>query len=167
MESHLLGDVPLATCAACLGVWLDRATFERLCAERDARAAVLSGPWDQAAVDKPALAAVRARVRYRRCPFCGKFMNRVNFARHSGFVLDVCRDHGTFFDQAELPGVVGFIARGGLDRARQREREALEEERRRRQTLDSVPRLGREAVYGDLMPESALDAILRDLFGRR
>ena len=61
---------------------------------------------------------------------CGKLMNRVNFGR-SGTVVDVCRGHGTFLDAGELHAIVTFIRDGGLDRARQREKDDLEEERHR------------------------------------
>src|SRR3712207_7758487 len=29
-------------------------------------------------------------VRYRPCPRCARIMNRVNFARRSGVILDIC-----------------------------------------------------------------------------
>ncbi len=58
-------------------------------------------------------------------------MNRVNFGRLSGTVIDVCRGHGTFLDSGELHAIVTFITEGGLDRARQREKDDLEEERHR------------------------------------
>ena len=53
-----------------------------------------------------------------RASRCGKMMNRVNFGRHSGTVIDVCRGHGTFLDAGELHAIVTFIRDGGLDRAR-------------------------------------------------
>ena len=62
-------------------------------------------------------------------------MNRMNFGRLSGTIVDVCRGHGTFLDRGELHQVVDFILRGGLDRARQAEREDLAEERRRLKEL--------------------------------
>jgi hypothetical protein len=58
-------------------------------------------------------------------------MNRVNFGRVSGTVIDVCRGHGTFLDSGELHAIAQFITDGGLDRSRQREKEELEEERHR------------------------------------
>jgi hypothetical protein len=57
-------------------------------------------------------------------------MNRVNYARRSGVVLDVCKAHGLWFDRDELRRVLAFIAGGGLDRAREREMEDLKEARR-------------------------------------
>jgi Zn-finger nucleic acid-binding protein len=58
-------------------------------------------------------------------------MNRVNFARCSGVVVDVCKGHGTWFDRDELRQIVEFIRGGGLEVSRAREKRELEEERQR------------------------------------
>jgi Zn-finger nucleic acid-binding protein len=63
------------------------------------------------------------RVRYVRCPACGVHMNRKNFGASSGVIVDVCRKHGMWFDEGELPRVLAFVESGGLARARQREAE--------------------------------------------
>jgi Zn-finger nucleic acid-binding protein len=42
----------------------------------------------------------------------------VNFGKVSGVIVDVCRDHGTWFDGGELTRVVAFAAGGGLARTR-------------------------------------------------
>jgi len=44
-------------------------------------------------------------------------MHRRNFGRTSGVIVDVCEIHGTWFDVGELPWILGFVARGGLERA--------------------------------------------------
>lgn len=62
-------------------------------------------------------------------------MNRINFARCSGVVVDICKGHGTWFDREELSRIVEFIRGGGLDAARSREKAALEEERRQLEQL--------------------------------
>ena len=69
-------------------------------------------------------------------------MNRVKFASGANVVLDICREHGTFFDRDELHRVVTFIQGGGLERARAREREALKEEQARLRALQASPRAG-------------------------
>jgi len=122
----LLGDLALLECPACDGVWVDAADFDRICADREARAAVLGRP-------RPTQSGKLCRpvVRYRPCVVCRKMMNRVNFGRMSGTVIDVCRGHGTFLDSGELHAIARFISDGGLDRARQREKEDLDEERHR------------------------------------
>ncbi len=56
-------------------------------------------------------------------------MTRRRFSRSAKVVIDVCRDHGTWFDRDELHRIVGFIRDGGLDADRHREREDLRAER--------------------------------------
>jgi Zn-finger nucleic acid-binding protein len=125
LQHVAVGTASLLECPGCDGVWLEADAFERICADRESQAAVLhrwtSGP--QATAVEP--------VRYRPCVRCGKMMNRTNFGRLSGTIVDVCRGHGTFLDTGELHAVVTFIQQGGLDRMRQREIADLKEEQRR------------------------------------
>lgn len=58
-------------------------------------------------------------------------MNRINFARCSGVVVDVCKHHGTWFDRDELSAIVEFIRGGGMNSARAKERIEIAEERER------------------------------------
>ena len=69
-------------------------------------------------------------VRYVPCPECGELMNRINFARCSGVIVDVCKRHGTWFQREELRRIVEFIRAGGLDVSRAKEKRELEEKRR-------------------------------------
>jgi len=55
-------------------------------------------------------------LRYLRCPVCKDMMNRRNFGRLSGIVVDVCAKHGTWFDVGELPRILAFVGDGGLQR---------------------------------------------------
>jgi Zn-finger nucleic acid-binding protein len=126
-----VGDTALLECGRCRGAWIDAATFEHICANREAQAAVLH--------QAPAAAApAAAAVHYRKCVACGKMMNRLNFGRLSGTIVDVCRGHGTFLDAGELHRIVLFIQGGGLDRARQRQLEDLKDEERRLRAAQSA-----------------------------
>jgi len=75
---------------------------------------------------------------YRQCPECDKLMNRRNFGRRSGVVIDTCKDHGMWFDAQELSGILRWIRAGGETRAH--EREADEERHRERQSRLKVER---------------------------
>jgi Zn-finger nucleic acid-binding protein len=57
-------------------------------------------------------------------------MNRANFARCSGVIIDLCKQHGIWFDRDELSRIVEFIRSGGLEMSRTKEKMALEEDRR-------------------------------------
>lgn len=127
MEAIAVGSARLRECKRCDGMWVDVESFERITSEREEQAAVL-GTASQVLKrtgerDEP------DKVRYVPCPECGQLMNRVNFARCSGVVVDVCKGHGTWFDRDELQGIVEFIRSGGLESARAREKRELEEER--------------------------------------
>ena len=67
-------------------------------------------------------------------------MNRVNFARLSGAVVDVCRGHGTFLDTGELHQIVEFLRGGGMERARAHQLEELREEKQKLQALEAKVR---------------------------
>lgn len=49
-------------------------------------------------------------------------MNRVNFGKVSGVIVDMCKAHGTWFDPGELTRVIAFAGGGGLERTRAREK---------------------------------------------
>jgi Zn-finger nucleic acid-binding protein len=126
MHDVQIGDTGVMECVKCHSLWVDTATFEHICADRDAQTAVL-GLYGT----PPAANAAAAEVRYRRCVACGTMMNRINFGRVSGTVIDVCKGHGVFLDAGELHQIVVFLQSGGLDRARQRQIEDLKEEQDR------------------------------------
>ena len=132
-----VGSTDLLECPVCDGTWLEAAAFARLCADREGQAALLQH--DPSAPEPAPASQKLTDVHYRPCPRCGKLMNRMNFGRLSGTVVDVCRGHGTFLDRGELHQVVQFILDGGLDRARQRERDDLVEQQRRLLNLQSAP----------------------------
>jgi len=141
MRDVRVGDTALLECERCRGMWVDAATFEHVCASREAQGAVLH-QWPTAT-----RAANPEAVRYRKCVACGKMMNRLNFGRLSGTVVDVCKGHGTFLDAGELHAIVSFIQGGGLDRARQRQIEDLKEQQR---LLDAKQAGHRHSVGGEL-----------------
>lgn len=125
-----LAATTLHECDKCYGVWLDSVTFEQICRDSEQQAAILGS----ANAVTNAAAGGLAPVRYLRCPQCRQLMHRVNFARCSGVVVDVCREHGTWFDMNELQRIVQFIRSGGIEQSRERQKRELEAERRRLQS---------------------------------
>ena len=112
-------------CEQCLGLWLDVPSFEKICADREQQSAVLG-----AASHAPTgAAAENSKVKYVPCPECAQLMNRINFARCSGVIVDICKQHGTWFDRDELSRIVEFIHGGGLNASRAKEKIEIAEER--------------------------------------
>jgi Zn-finger nucleic acid-binding protein len=145
MQEVEVGSTALLECGKCGGMWIDADTFEHICADREAQAAVLH-QW-------PAAAPARASaIHYRPCLACGKMMNRLNFGRLSGTIVDVCKGHGTFLDAGELHQIVSFIQGGGLDRARQRQIEDLKDQEQRLRAAQQGQGI-RDVALGNEMPQ--------------
>ena len=128
MASIKLGPEQMRECESCGGLWVEVAAFEKICASREEQSVVLGGaspaPGHQGSGNE-------IQIRYVPCPQCRELMNRINFARCSGVIVDVCKGHGTWFDRDELSAIVQFIRDGGLDVSRQGEKQQLEFERER------------------------------------
>jgi Zn-finger nucleic acid-binding protein len=117
MPVRSVGGVQVNECAKCRGLWAPGDTFDLLVrraieAARDADP--LARPAPRVASGNPA----SSRVEYRRCPVCESVMNRRNFRRTSGVVIDRCREHGTWLDADELEQIAGFVLSGGIERAK-------------------------------------------------
>ena len=126
MQAVAIGSTTIRECDRCSGLWVDVRSFEKICADREQQAAVLgaASPAPRGEVSEG------GKIRYAPCPECRQLMNRINFARCSGVIVDICKGHGSWFDRDELTRIVEFIRAGGLDAARMREKAAIEEERR-------------------------------------
>ena len=121
-----LGDVEVDQCSHCGGVWLRQDLFDQVSAGKEARGRAL-GVLPTSAVPK-AFGALE--VRYRPCPVCSRMMNRYNYARISGVIIDGCKNDGLWFDKDELRQVLEFIQAGGLDKSHEREVARLDQEQR-------------------------------------
>lgn len=123
MRGKRVGDFSLMECVDCGGFFTPHQTFEMM---QDNTNRVL---FPTTALPKAELDAM-ASVRYVKCPVCRTIMNRTNFARISGVLIDTCRDHGVWFDKDELEKIMDFIAKGGLVKAREKQAQELKEEAR-------------------------------------
>ncbi|HEX5045107.1 MAG TPA: zf-TFIIB domain-containing protein [Candidatus Polarisedimenticolaceae bacterium] len=115
-------------CNRCGGLWLGAEAFARL------REATLA-----AADPNPDAGAIRADARerrtggnargpqYRRCPICSVRMNRVNYGKQSGILLDRCPRDGLWFDGDELDAVLRWMRLGGERLSAEREAREVRE----------------------------------------
>ncbi len=127
MDAVVIGGSNLRECPRCEGIWTDTETLRQICASREQQAGVLGMATH---IPSNNVADIDKQIHYWPCPVCGELMNRVNFANYSGVIVQVCREHGTWFDRDELRRIVEFIRDGGMDKARAREIANLEEDRR-------------------------------------
>lgn len=114
-----VGATRVQECDSCGGIWLDIASFQKICKDREKQERVMiynvpTGPAKQQS-------EIRGRKFYIPCPECGELMNQENFAGCSGIVIDICTSHGIWFERQELQRIVNFIRDGGLRKARENE----------------------------------------------
>src|SRR5579872_4993121 len=126
MDAVVIGNSNMRECPRCEGLWVEADTLRLICADQVKQVAVLG----MAAPLPPETGDIEGKIRYLRCPVCNVIMNRVNFAHCSHVIVDVCAQHGTWFDKDELRRIIEFIRAGGLDQARAREIAQLDEKRR-------------------------------------
>ncbi|HLW67365.1 MAG TPA: zinc ribbon domain-containing protein [Gemmataceae bacterium] len=128
-DGHLLVSRRLGTeqvtvleCGCCAGFWMGHEAFRQL-VERAQREALPAGT----IVERPqqisakfglpsgsvAPSPTHRHVAYRPCPVCSELMNRTNYGHESGVIIDVCRDHGIWFDADELARILAWLRAGG------------------------------------------------------
>lgn len=124
LEYSTTAETTFRGCAECDGIWLDAETFERLCADKEKQSAVLSF-----LANRTVRPNSQTKINYVPCPDCHQLMNRNNFARASGVIVDICKQHGLWFDADELSAIFEFIQKGGMELARKRELREIEQAR--------------------------------------
>jgi Zn-finger nucleic acid-binding protein len=112
LQTFRAGAGELRACERCGGQMVTHGLLHALLEQREALGSALSS-----LSPAPRANPLHDAVRYRPCPSCQQLMNRKNFAGISGIVVDVCVQHGTFFDAGELPRVLSFVRHGGLAKA--------------------------------------------------
>lgn len=119
------GTVTVLECDHCAGVWIGHRIFGLL--ERRAKQDV--DLWSEPSAPNPGRKAEQTGTSfYRACVECGKLMNRRNYGHRSGVIVDVCREHGLWFDLGELEDILAWVRGGGLEGARTRTLAAASEE---------------------------------------
>jgi len=109
LDVHNAGGEEYDLCPRCGGLWLDRGEFRLLTREYDVYKGSFKGEYLREPLKDP--------VEYISCVRCGKLMNRKNFGKISGVIIDECGKHGVWLDAGEIEKIRHFIADGGLERA--------------------------------------------------
>ena len=155
-------------CPECNGIWAPKGKFEQLVA-RAIEARQNATPLQRFNINPRVKGANPARqeVAYRKCPQCEAYMQRRNFQKSSGVIIDRCGEHGTWLDADELEQIAGFLLSGGRpESAANLRREAAKAAASRRKAAAAAPvpgpTVGPRARMGSGGTTSLLD-ILTDL----
>lgn len=133
-------DLTVLECGRCGGLWLGKEVFDLL--ERKARQSARSSTTSAPRIPSAPLVRQEGPL-YRPCVECGQMMHRRNYGRKSGVIVDLCHEHGLWFDSGELHQVVRWIEAGGLEQVQlHRQEEERQQERRRRLRELSEPPAG-------------------------
>jgi len=151
----VIGKTDLRECPKCEGLWADADALQQICTDREQQVAVLgvAAPVDTSG------AAPLEKIQYRPCPVCHQLMHRVNFARCSHVVVDVCKPHGTWFDKDELRRIVEFIRTGGFDKVRAMEKAELSRQKAELETARAAAAYERAADYRSPLYDSRESAL--------
>jgi Zn-finger nucleic acid-binding protein len=121
MRGVKIGDFSVTKCSQCGGFFVPDETFDKMQERSDRVIFPTSGATHEEVQTESA-------VRYVRCPVCRQMMNRTNFARISGVIIDTCHGHGIWFDPGEMEKIMDFIAHGGLQKAKAADLDRLKDE---------------------------------------
>ena len=154
LAPRAIADVRVDECSKCAGVFVPAALMPRLTDALDLANEVI------AAFPEGEIVDFHGGRMYVKCPRCKGVMNRQLFAPGARVIVDVCRGHGVWFDDAELRAVADFVAAGGMERARRvaaAEKRALSEQVRamgRTERRDTLTGLTDEWSFWSLVVES-------------
>jgi len=112
MEAKPVGGVTIDRCGACGGTWFDGDEVEHAI---DVTTRGISRT--EASSLRPTVARTQTvePIRYLACVRCRERMARKQVAPRAGIIVDVCRDHGVWFDGGELEHFAEFVKSGGLE----------------------------------------------------
>ena len=161
LEPLKIDSVTIRECERCGGFWSGAEEFERLCRDKERQASVLGfiGSYVHPNADPP-------QISYVPCPDCKQLMNRSNFARSSGVIIDMCKQHGVWFDAGELPRIIEFIDKGGMDRAREKEKIAIQDERSKLRDEERRIAMMQRRSGGSRVGDDNLDSGFGGILGR-
>lgn len=135
LQSRSLGDLqaPVLECDRCAGLWIGTQVFAEL-ARQATQHGTRRDPLFAGARSRPPQPTPQSQGPfYRSCAVCGKLMPRRNYSHRSGVIVDLCKEHGIWFDADELPRVLAWLRAGGsLETERVPEVKARTEAHRKR-----------------------------------
>jgi Zn-finger nucleic acid-binding protein len=121
LHSRPMGEerIAILECHRCAGIWIGHSVFRHL--EHSALEKEIGWNPGKPEAGHPGVDLPRSGERlYRRCPECSQLMNRTNYARRSGVIVDICTSHGVWLDHGELARILGWIREGHWTEAERR-----------------------------------------------
>jgi Zn-finger nucleic acid-binding protein len=118
LVNRKIGGFMVDECPSCSGMWIEASAFDGIVRQQAQRG---EEEYRRGQGTSPMLSKLernQTRVMYLKCPACKNQMNRRNFMRASGVIIDECRAHGVWLDCDELGKIGDYISSGGLEHSR-------------------------------------------------
>jgi Zn-finger nucleic acid-binding protein len=107
-SSHLvtleLSGIEVDYCFECRGIWLDRGELEQLLSRAGSEDSLIEHIYP-----------VKIRELKRKCPGCGKTMEKIMTGGKERIILDRCDRHGIWTEGGELKKILALSCKDGLD----------------------------------------------------
>ncbi|MCP4604844.1 MAG: hypothetical protein GY847_30715 [Proteobacteria bacterium] len=127
MRRRGVGEHKPLECPICCGLFIEVHVLDKIIRNQEQRIGEVGS-----GTKEPERAALKAKpVTYIKCPVCDGIMNRLNYGRISGVIIDYCRKHGYWLDAGELEKIAKWVATGGLNKQYAREMEDMKAEKSR------------------------------------
>ncbi len=95
----------IESCESCYGLFFDNLELEELIKSRVKPSSNINYKKILDLNNNPRYVDI---VTYRHCPVCKGVMNRVNYDKRSGVIMDVCKQHGIWLDPGELTHILEY-----------------------------------------------------------
>jgi len=162
LTSRRIGEMDLSVleCGRCAGLWVGVKTLRQLERKAKTEAVELNSRPTVNPLESTVAQLAQGGSLYRPCVVCGKLMNRLNYGRRSGVIVDTCADHGVWFDDQELAQILRWVRESGQQDTRTVARDERWQEIRRRSLAEAAtnPRRFEKAPF-----EREEDDFLSDL----
>lgn len=172
MTSREVGGLEIQECPKCHGLWAPEDRFDILVERTVTAVRERHLEQDVAAPRVDGGNPVENAVEYRRCPTCDALMNRRNFRKRSGVVIDRCHQHGTWLDAHELERIAGYVLSGRAERAKALEADdkATRDAQGAREAMFRVQGISTESqaeysIFGERRKSSTVGTIFDLLIG--
>lgn len=143
LASKTVSDIRIAHCKRCTGLWIPHDVMHELLAlnKKNSKKLHALNRSDKSVMNylrKARSASLQRDVAPAHCPSCQTTMRLESVMPNGSIYIDVCDDHGTWFDQAELRALQNRGARESLRRTAMGQSRAAGQHQSRSSDMDVI-----------------------------
>ena len=105
------GNYYIERCDKCLGLFFDPGELEALMDKSVSNVFRIDHKGLNKIIEDRSGGSIK--IQYVKCPVCSTIMNRINFGKRSGVIIDRCKGHGVWLDAGQLKQLMEWRKAGG------------------------------------------------------